>query len=205
MTAASPALVTTDAAEAELLTRVLSALLREDVVGLRTLGTLTHRPDGVWLRRPTDGDALLLPLIEDGFQCVYAARLPLLVRESDGARFTSYDTVLAALRALADPVDRDGFDAFTEECRQTLATLRLHDATREEVAERLTDRHGADTAHWTGLTASLAYDTLAARVDHPVYPTARGRSGLTEKQLRAYAPEFHPRFALRWLAVPRGR
>ncbi|WP_443060589.1 IucA/IucC family protein [Streptomyces sp. NBC_00459] len=204
VTAASPALVTTDAAEAELLTRVLSALLREDVVGLRTLGTLTHRPDGVWLRHPTDGDALLLPLTEDGFQCVYAARLPLLVRESDGARFTSYDTVLAVLRALADPVDRDGFDAFTEECRQTLATLRLHDATREEVAGRLTDRHGADTADWTGLTASLAYDTLAARVDHPVYPTARGRSGLTEEQLRMYAPEFHPRFALRWLAVPRG-
>lgn len=191
-------------AGAELLTRVLSALLREDVVGLRTRGALTHRPDGIWLRLPTDtDDALLLPLTEDGFQCVYAARLPLLVRESDGAELTSYDTVLAELRALADPVDRDGFDAFAEECRQTLATLRLHDATRDEVTERLTDRHGTDPARWTGLTASLAYDALAARIDHPVYPTARGRSGLTEEQLRAYAPEFHPRFALRWLAVPR--
>lgn len=204
MTAAAPAPVTTDAAEAELLTRVLSALLREDVVGLRTRGTLTHRPDGVWLRLPADDtDALLLPLAEDGFQCVYAARLPLLVRESDGAEFTSYETVLAVLRALADPVDRDGFDAFAEECRQTLATLRLHDATRDDAVERLTARHGADPAAWTGLTASLAYDTLAARVDHPVYPTARGRSGLAEEQLRSYAPEFHPRFALRWLAVPR--
>ncbi|MDW4905021.1 IucA/IucC family protein [Streptomyces sp. ADMS] len=203
MTAASPAPGTTDAG-AELLTRVLSALLREDVAGLRTRGTLTHRPDGIWLRLPTDADdALLLPLAEDGFQCVYAARLPLLVRESDGAEFTSYDTALAALGALADPVDRDGFDAFAEECRQTLATLRLHDATRQEAAEGLTDRHGADAAAWTGLTASLAYDTLAARIDHPVYPAARGRSGLTNEQLRSYAPEFHPRFTLRWLAVPR--
>ncbi|WP_405825223.1 IucA/IucC family siderophore biosynthesis protein [Streptomyces sp. NBC_01390] len=204
MTAAPTLPLTTDAAEAVLLTRVLSALLREDVVGLRTLGTLSHRPDGTWLRLATgDGDALLLPLTEDGFQCVYAARLPLLVRESDGAELTAYDTVLAALRALADPVDRDGFDAFTEECRQTLATLRLHDATRDETDERLTGRHGADPAGWTGLTSSLAYDTLAARTDHPVYPTARGRAGLTEVQLRAYTPEFHPRFALRWLAVPR--
>ncbi|MBW8739899.1 MAG: IucA/IucC family protein [Streptomyces turgidiscabies] len=206
MTAAAPApaRVTTDAAEAELLTRVLSALLREDVVGLRTRGTLSHRPDGLWLRLPTGGaDALLLPLAEDGFQCVYAARLPLLVRESDGAELTSYDTVLAALRALADPVDRDGFGAFAEECRQTLATLRLHAATGVEAAEHLTNCHGGDPAAWTGLTASLAYDALAARVDHPVYPTARGRSGLTKEQLRAYAPEFHPRFALRWLAVPR--
>lgn len=204
MTTTAPAPVTTDAAEAELLTRVLSALLREDVVGLRTRGTLTHRPDGVWLRLPTDGaDALLLPLTEDGFQCLYAARLPLLVRERDGAEFTSYETVLAVLRALADPVDRDGFDAFAEECGQTLATLRLHDATRDDAVEQLTSRHGADPATWTGLTASLAYDTLAARVDHPVYPTARGRSGLTQEQLRSFAPEFHPRFALRWLAVPR--
>jgi siderophore synthetase component len=186
---------TTDTCEEELLTRVLSALLREDVVGLRTGSTLLHRPDGPWLRLPAEGDALLLPVVEDGYQCEYAARLPLLVRESDSAELTSYDTVLAALRALADPVDRGGYDAFAEECRQTLATLRLHTATRTEVEARL----GGDSARWP----SLAYDTLAARLDHPVYPTARGRSGLSELQLQAYAPEFHPRFALRWIALRR--
>lgn len=194
----------TDTCEEELLTRVLSAFLREDVVGLRTRSALVQRPDGPWLRLPTEdaedaefaeGDALLLPVVEDGFQCEYAARLPLLVRESDGAELTSYDTVLAALRALADPVDREGYDAFAEECRQTLATLRLHAATRTDVMERL----GDDSTQWP----SLAYDTLAARLDHPVYPTARGRSGLSELQLQAYAPEFHPRFALRWIALRR--
>ncbi|MFD3497743.1 IucA/IucC family protein [Streptomyces sp. NPDC058678] len=195
---------TTDTREAELLTRVLSALLREDVVGLRTRSTLVPRPDGDWLRLAApEGDALLLPVAEDGYQCVYAARLPLLVRESDGSGLTSYESVLGALRALAEPEDRGGFDAFTEECRQTLATLRLHAATRSQVAGRLTGRYGDDPARWTGPTAGLAYDTLAARLDHPVYPTARGRAGLGEDQLRRYAPEFHPRFALRWLAVPR--
>lgn len=194
----------TDACAPELLTRVLSALLREDVVGLRTRSTVVPRPDGDWLRLPApEGDALLLPVTEDGYQCVYAARLPLLVRESDGAELTSCDSVLGALCALAEPEDRGGFDAFAEECRQTLATMRLHAATRSEPAGLLTARHGHDPARWTGLTAGLAYDTLAARLDHPVYPTARGRSGLTGDQLRAYAPEFHPRFALRWLAVPR--
>lgn len=195
--------VAVDPVEAALLTRVLSTLLREDVVGLRTRSALVHRPDGPWLRLPTGDDALLLPVAEDGFQCAYAARLPLLVRESDGTEATTYETVLAGLRALAEPVDRDGFDAFAEECRQTLATMRLHAETAEAVHDRLTERYGADPAHWTGLTGSLAHDTLAARLDHPVYPTARGRSGLTEDQVRAYAPEFHPRFALRWLAVPR--
>lgn len=177
--------------EAELLTRVLSALLREDVAGLRTLSTLADRPDGRWLRLPTDDDALLLPVTEDGFQCEYAARLPLLVRESDGAELTSYDAVLTALRALADPVDRAGYDAFAEECRQTLETMRLHAATPVGF--------GADSAQWP----PLAYDALAARLDHPVYPTGRGRSGLSASHLLAYAPEFHPRFALRWLALPR--
>ncbi|MFH8571957.1 IucA/IucC family protein [Streptomyces sp. NPDC017993] len=191
--------------EAELLRRVLSALLREDVVGLRSRSTLLERPDGPWLRLPADPDAaaLLLPLGADGYQSTYAARLPLVVRETDGTRLTTTDDVLAALRALADPADHEGFDAFAEECRQTLATMRLHSRTRAETDAELTERHGSDPGAWSGLSGGLAYDTLAARLDHPVYPTARGRSGLDERQLRSYAPEFHPRFALRWLALPR--
>ncbi|MET8978437.1 IucA/IucC family protein [Streptomyces sp. NPDC004539] len=180
---------------AELLLRVLSALLREDVVGLRSLGSLVERPDGPWIAR---GD-LLMPVRADGFQGDHAARLPLLTR-TDGTELTSYDTVLAALRDLAAPQDRAGFDAFAEEYRQTAQTVRLHDETREAVLGTLAARYGADPADWP----TLPLDTLAARLDHPVYPTARGRAGLTAGQLRLYAPEFHPRFTLRWVAVPRG-
>nr|WP_307545027.1 IucA/IucC family siderophore biosynthesis protein [Streptomyces sp. V3I8] len=197
----------TDAVQRELVVRVLGALLREDVVGLRSAGRLVHRADGAWWQRPCgDTASLLLPVAEDGFQCEYAARLPLLVRESDGfapVRHETCDAILATLRELADPRDRKGFDAFAEECRQTLATVRLHTAVRDEVLQRLTDRHGRSPDAWSGLTGGLAYDTLAAHLDHPVYPTARGRAGLDEAHLRAYAPEVHPRFALRWLALPR--
>ncbi|MFJ6792976.1 IucA/IucC family protein [Streptomyces sp. NPDC091268] len=202
-TTATPAPVVAPTTEGELLLRVLGALLREDVAGLRTRTTPVDRADGRWLRLPADGgDALLLPVQEDGYQSVYAARLPLLARESDGRELTTHEEVLKALGALADPADRGGFDAFAEECRQTLATMRLHSRTRDEVAAALTAAHGPGPADWTGLAGGLAHDTLAARLDHPVYPTARGRSGLDEAQLRAYAPEFHPRFALRWIAVP---
>lgn len=191
------------AAEQDLLLRVLSALLREDVVGLRSRSTFSERADGPWLRRATeDGDALLLPVAEDGFQSRNAARLPLLVRESDGRELTTCDAVVGALKALAEPVDHPGFDAYTQECRQTLDTMRLHERSREETAARLTSLHGHDPARWTGYAAGLAHDTLAARLDHPVYPTARGRSGLNVDQVRSYAPEFHPRFSLRWVAVP---
>lgn len=197
--------------DAELMLRVLSALLREDVVGLRTRSTLVEESDGRWLRLPYtyggDGDggyenALLLPVTEDGFQSEYAARLPLLRRASDGRELTGTDAVLRALRALADPVDRAGFDAFAEECRQTAATLRLHDRVRAEVTGRLAERYGADTAYWS-YARSLGFDALAAFHDHPVYPTSRGRSGLDESELRAYAPEFHEDVAPRWLVLPR--
>ncbi|WP_354643201.1 IucA/IucC family protein [Kitasatospora camelliae] len=184
---------------AQLTLRVLGALLREDVLGLRTGAVPERRGDGLWLRSGT----LALPVAEEGFQCEYAVRLPLL--EADGVELTSLDAVLAHLAGLADPVDRPGFAAFAEECRQTAATMALHDEARAEVHAVLAERHGADPAAWTGLGASLAFDTLAAYLDHPVYPTARGRSGLDEDQLRAHAPEFHPSFLLRWLAVPAGR
>ncbi|MFD6417083.1 IucA/IucC family protein [Streptomyces sp. NPDC060194] len=211
--------------------RVLSAFLREDVAGLRTRTTPLDLPDGRWLRLPppeggpgdpvdgsgaacggTHGGArdrratsptLLLPVAADGFQAVYAARLPLLRRECDGCDLTTTDAVLAALRDHTDPVDRAGFEDFAEECRQTLATMRLHEETRGEVLDGLVARYGPTPADWTGPDGGLAFDTLAARHDHPVYPTARGRAGLLRAQLCCQAPEFHPRFALRWLAVPR--
>ncbi|MFF3004354.1 IucA/IucC family protein [Kitasatospora sp. NPDC057940] len=185
-------------ADEQLTLRVLSALLREDVLGLRTRGAVEDRADGAWF---TVADAgLALPVAVEGFQCEYAARLPLL--ELAGRRLTGLDAVVAALAGLAEAEDRPGWDAFAEECRQTLATMELHERARPEVHARLTDLYGEDPADWTGLAAALGHDTLAAYLDHPVYPTARGRAGLTEAQLSSYAPEFHPAFELRWLAVP---
>ncbi|MGW2371196.1 IucA/IucC family protein [Kitasatospora sp. NPDC001683] len=189
-----------DATVAERLTlRVLSALLREDVLGLRANGVLEQRPDGPWL---SDG-TLALPVTPDGFQADHAARLPEL--EVDGTRLTDLPAILAHLADRADPLDRPGHLAFAEECRQTLATMDLHDRVLPEVHAELAERYGKDVADWTGPRASLGFEALAAFLDHPVYPTARGRSGLTWPQLRSYAPEFHPSFRLRWLAVPAER
>ncbi|QDY80543.1 IucA/IucC family protein [Streptomyces qinzhouensis] len=190
--------------DAPVLLDVLSTLLREDAVGLRSRSTRVDLPDGAWLRLPAHDDALLLPVrtAAPAFQYGTEARLPLLRRESDGTELTTTTAVLRALGALADPRDRPGFAAFEDECRQAETTVRLHRATDTAVRRRLGERYGTDPAHWTGPAAALAFDTLAARLDHPVHPTGRGRHGLTAADLRAYAPEFHPRFPLRWLAVP---
>lgn len=206
----------TTSTEDELLLRVLSTLLREDVVGLRTRTTAEDRPDGRWLRLAVPGPvpaareaaspggrALLLPVREDGFLCEYAARLPLFRQEPDGRELTGGEEVLAALAALAQPEDRAGFRAFAAEYRDALDALRLAAATRTGVTALIAARHGADPAWWRGPAASLAFDTLAARAGHPVYPTAAARTGLDADQLLSYAPEFAPRFTLRWLALPR--
>ena len=198
-----------DRVERDLLLRVLGALLREDVCGLRTRTTEVVLADGRWLRLPgtgtgvPGGSALLLPVTEDGFQARYTARLPLLRREDGGEELTGCDAVLGALRELADPADRAGFDAFAEECRRTADTVRLHEDARGPVHRTLTDRYGPDPARWHGHRGTLAFDTLAAHLDHPVYPTSRGRAGLGEPQLRAFAPEFHPRYRPRWIVLPR--
>jgi hypothetical protein len=180
--------------------RVLSTLIREDVLGLRTSSTLVERSDGLWLQLELGGRLLALPVVEEGFQSEYGARRPLL--EVDGTELATLDEILAVLRDLADPEDRGGYDTFADECRQTLATMELHDEVQAEVLAGLAERYGDDPTEWTGLGASLAFDTLAAFLDHPVYPTARGRLGLTTEQVRAYTPEFHPTFQLRWIAVP---
>ncbi|MBL1099800.1 IucA/IucC family siderophore biosynthesis protein [Streptomyces coffeae] len=110
-----------------------------------------------------------------------------------------FDAVLGVLRRVVAAEDRAGYDAFVGECQQALATARLHDRVRPAVVERLAARYGPG---WAGMSGSLAYDTLAAFRDHPVYPTGRVRSGFGEVALRAHAPEFHPTFPLRWVALP---
>ncbi len=72
-------------------------------------------------------------------------------------------------------------------------------------SERATGNGTARTTGGGGGRDGMWYETLAAFVDHPVYPTARCRIGLSDEDLTAYAPEFAPSFELRWAAVPRER
>jgi hypothetical protein len=176
--------------------RVLGALHREDVLGLRTGGTLQHRADGPWLAGPR----LALPVAEDGFQARHRARRPLL--ELDGTTIGGLDAILAAVAGLADPRDRAGHLAFAEECRQARAAERLQRATRDAVLAGLAARLGADPADWTGHAGTLGFDTLAARRHHPVHPAGHARTGLDGDALLAHAPEYHPEFALRWVVLP---
>ncbi|WP_030910464.1 IucA/IucC family protein [Streptosporangium amethystogenes] len=179
--------------ESYLAVRVLNALLREDYGGLAR--RVTHGKDGVALVLPGGRRVRLVPgsLFQD---FVAAPREALRLRE-----------VLHTLREVAGPADAAGVESFTRECHEALRALDLHDLHREEVLTRLATAHPGTTGT-TGTDGgrdSMWYETLAAFVDHPVYPTARCRIGLSDEELTGYAPEFAPAFELRWAAVPRER
>ncbi|HEU5157757.1 MAG TPA: IucA/IucC family protein [Streptosporangiaceae bacterium] len=170
----------TEAPEGYLARRVLDALLREDYGGLRRHVSRSAEPTlpaaVATLRLPPHGRAVRL--CRDGFLADH--------RVAPGADLRLAE-VLAALRHLAHP--SDDVAAFERECRETLATLRLHAAHGAEVIGRLE-------------RSPTYYDVLGAYLDHPVYPTARCRLGLSERDTRMYAPEFGRAFRMRWAAVP---
>jgi len=154
---------------------------RETYLATRVLDALL-REDYGGLSRRVSGDRLTLP----------GGRTVALTGSRPSAGFLAdlvvddvlgLDEVLAAVRAVADP--RDDVTSFERECREALRALRLHDAVRPRPE------------------GAIRYEALAATVDHPVYPTARCRLGLEERDLLAYAPEFGPSFRLCWTPVPR--
>ncbi|MBH1936585.1 IucA/IucC family siderophore biosynthesis protein [Streptomyces sp. AV19] len=189
-----------DAAERELLGRVLDALLREDAYRLRSTAHLHRRPDGDWLALRAGERTICVPVTGDGHRRPVRVRRPLL--ETAGATVTRLGPALAVLRAAAGPHDQDGFDAFAAECAAELAALRLHERLRDDVAERLAAGYGTGAAAWKGPRGALAFGTLAASRPDPLHPAGRARSGLAVDELPGYAPEFHPGFGLRWLALP---
>lgn len=202
--AAAPA---PDAVERAVLRRVVTALLREDAYGLRSRSSPVRRPDGDWLRTPLDGAGhLLLPVGPDGFLSDAALRRPLVEHHpGDGtaATLTTLDAVLAVLRPAATE-EPDRYDTFAGECRGELAAARHQADVRPRVLATLASAYGDRPAEqWTGLTGSLAYDTLAAFLGHPVHPTGRARHALAPDRQAAYAPENHPAFPVRWVLLPR--
>ncbi|GAA4240728.1 IucA/IucC family protein [Actinomadura meridiana] len=169
--------MTGDPVESPLAARVLDALLRENYAGL--VGLVQRET----LRLPNRSVRLL------------RAR-PAFLSELvvDPAQGLTLNDVLVAVRALADP--RDETAAFERECRDALATIKLHRDARPAVHRRL-----ARLPDELRTGPGAFYETLAAYNDHPVHPTGRSRAGLSLADLSRYAPEFGPSFTLRWAAV----
>ncbi|MEE6257230.1 IucA/IucC family protein [Plantactinospora sonchi] len=189
-----------DDAEQLVFQRVLDALLREDHLGLWRNG----RPDGPdrWLTR-TPVVRLRIPVRPDGFQHpVRSAGPELTVLPQTGPErpVRTLDGLLDLLAPTDDPEAEAGWADFRAECRADLAARRLAARTAPRVYAQLRTARGPVP---DGMAGALRDDVLAARTDHPVYPTSRCRYGLDEEELLRYAPEHAPTFVLRWTPVPR--
>ncbi|WP_433497866.1 IucA/IucC family protein [Sphaerimonospora sp. CA-214678] len=179
--------------ERYLAARVLNALIREDYGTIAT--RLTRDVNGVALRLASGRRVRLTS--GSPFQD-FAVPVPPLTTDGRNHRGgPSLAEVLRTLGSVADPADAAGVAALARECRETLAALELHHRHRRRVRSRL-----RSAASGRGL---IFYETLAAEVDHPIYPTARCRLGLSPDDLVGHAPEFAPEFRLAWAAVPRDR
>lgn len=161
--------------------RVLNALLREDYGGMASL--LTRDKDGALLVLASGRKVRLSP--GGPFQDFVLASSEAL----------SLHEVLETLETVADRADAPGVAAFATECHETLAALELYDLHRDESLIRLLRREPDQ------VKSLIFYETLAAAVDHPIYPTARCRLGVCAADMLAHAPEFAPGFDLRWAAV----
>lgn len=201
--------------------RVVDALLREDVRGCLSRGEIHADPRalpcvdllspmlaaGHWMRLRLQDDTELWLAVEP---CRYMQpwrlrMLPALAVE-DGAVTPLYalEEVLERFRRGLDGEEFTQHEAFAAECRTAAEHGRLCDHERQRLFAALARGEAAEpTAAWPAWARSLLrHERLAAFHDHPYYPTARAKLGFSPADLAAYTPEFQPRFALRWVAVP---
>lgn len=192
-------------------TRVVDALLREDVRGCVTQARLLdsaalQAPAGFpatqnWLEIGHFGNGRIwIPVVPERFmQSWRLARLPLLAEE-DGRVRTLFDVadILAHFSAGVDDDTCARFAGFARECAAAAEHRRAAEAARRDWFEA---SPGAELRHWH--ERMLRHDRLASYLDHPLYPTARAKLGFEVEHLQRYAPEFPCRFELNWLAVPR--
>ncbi|WP_355604658.1 IucA/IucC family protein [Xanthomonas cannabis] len=194
-------------------TRIIDACLREDLRGIVSRGqaatpdprVLAQWPDpgpvgGWWRITHLPGGTLWLPIHHGGvLQDFSACSDRWVVQTADAAQLEQ--GARAWLQRMGAELDAQ--------------TLQLHRAYADEAdcaaAHRGLARQAYDaqapalaTALQHADPAERAYrcDQLASYRDHPFYPTARAKAGLEASELRDYAPEFAPTFALRWLAIP---
>jgi len=192
-------------------TRVVDALLREDVRGCVSRGRIVVGadiaagmalpPEQRWLEiAHLGGGRTWIPVSPERFmQDWRLTRLPLLA-ESDGQVQALFDVdeILARFAVGTDAATAARFADFAQECDAALQHRRAAEAARRDW---FAAAPAPDAGEWHD--RMLRHDRLASFLDHPLYPTARAKLGFAVADLRRHAPEFAPVFELNWLAVPR--
>lgn len=200
-----------DADAAYVCTRVVDALLREDVRGCVTRARLVSgealpartafSPTQRWLEIGHFGAGRMwIPVTPERFmQSWRLTRLPLLVEESGQVQPLFH--VVDILASFSTGTDSDTCARFADFERECTAAVEHRHAAESARLDWFEAGPGSEPRHWH--ERMLRHDRLASYLDHPLYPTARAKLGFEVEHLRRYAPEFPCAFELNWLAVPR--
>ncbi|AKO03842.1 IucA/IucC family protein [Xanthomonas oryzae pv. oryzicola] len=194
-------------------TRIVDASLREDLRGIVTLGAAATPDTGVlaqwtdpspvegWLRiAHLPGGTLWLPVHRHGvLQDIGACGDSWIVQNADGVHVEhGTHAWLQRMSAELDAETQQLHRAYADEADCAAAHRGLARQAYHAQAPALSNA----LQHPDAAERAYRCDQLASYRDHPFYPTARAKAGLDASELRHYAPEFAPTFALRWLAIP---
>jgi siderophore synthetase component len=192
--------------------RVVDALLREDVRETVSRGKIVSAADAPlsdppvrpshWLAVGHLGDGCLwIPVRPCTFMQEWTLHdLPLVWQSSSGyGRLDDILDILALFRQGLDQNSAADFESYALECLTAVEHGIL--CVKERQRYFAEAQHSSLDAgpHWQ--ERQLHYERLAAFLDHPLYPTARAKLGLSPDDLALYAPEFQRSFQLRWVAV----
>jgi len=196
--------------------RVVDALLREDVRETLSRGRIVPAADAPWSDPPVrPGHWLAVEHLGDGClwipvrPCTFMQEwalydLPLLWQSSSGYdRLDDISAILALFRQGLDQASAADFADYAQECLTAVEHGVLCAQERQRYFAEV--QRSGQCAHlsprWQ--ERQLHYERLAAFLDHPLYPTARAKLGLSPDDLVLYAPEFQRPFQLRWVAATR--
>lgn len=203
-----------DADQAVIGQRIIDCCLREDIRGLVSQGQThplpaelaahwPHRPAPLWLciGHLLDGELWLPVRLGGALQPLSALGDTWLSRRDDHVALEhGYGRWLEHLGTGLDGASLALFAEYRAEADCAVAQRKLCHAAYRQHAPHLA--RVLEQPDWG--PRLIGIDRLASYLDHPFYPTARAKSGFGAAALRAYAPEFAPRFRLNWLALPHG-
>ncbi|MGO4700603.1 IucA/IucC family protein [Dyella sp. 2RAB6] len=194
--------------------RIIDCCLREDVRGIMHRGSEAAPaaamrqawpgpafPEQWWRIAHLPGGVLWLPVQPSDYMQSLRARGDGWLRETPLGLAYEHGAE-AWLALLAEGLDEETCQLHRDYAAEARCAADHRTLSRLAYQARTDALAGAlDAATWE--ERALRCDQVASYRDHPFYPTARAKSGFGEADMRAYAPEFDPRFELRWLAVPR--
>lgn len=197
--------------------RLIDTCLREDLFGLvsksqftasapATLNSSNYPGEQVWAIFAHSDFTLYLPVTPSYYMQRWVYGSPnrvdghgwLIEKKGQFELQHDYHYWIQLLKTCAHESSHPLLDGYLQELECAEEHKALCDNAFQQHSESLMQPI-SQLKHWN--QKLLRADQIASYLDHPYYPTARAKFGLSDTDLEKYAPEFAQSFTLRWLAI----